>query len=76
MDKRVRELDAERDPLSLPEEIVSEASKAGQRVGIPSSTDDDAVWNITDLQNSPIESLLEIAKDFDISEAEALGKQN
>ena len=35
VDQRVRELDGERDPLSLPEEIVSEASKAGQKVGIP-----------------------------------------
>ena len=35
VDQRVRELDAERDPLSLPEEIVSEANKAGHRVGIP-----------------------------------------
>ena len=35
VDQRIREFDAERDPLSLPEEIVSEANKAGQRVGIP-----------------------------------------
>ena len=36
VDERIRELDAERDPLSLPEEIVSEANKAGEKVGIPS----------------------------------------
>ena len=35
VDQRIRELDAERDPLSLPEEIVSEANKAGEKVGIP-----------------------------------------
>jgi transcription termination factor Rho len=38
VDQRIRELDAERDPLSLPEEIVSEANRAGERVGIPTST--------------------------------------
>ena len=31
VDQRIRELDAERDPLSLPEEIVSETNKAGER---------------------------------------------
>ncbi len=36
VDERIRELDAERDPLSLPEEIVDEANRSGQRVGIPS----------------------------------------
>ena len=69
VDKRVRELDAERDPLSLPEEIVSEASKAGQRVGIPSVEDistTDASWNISDLQQSNLDSLRVLAAKFDI----------
>jgi transcription termination factor Rho len=69
VDKRVRELDAERDPLSLPEEIVSEASKAGQRVGIPSAkeiTSTDASWNISDLQQSNLESLRLLAAKFEI----------
>ena len=39
VDQRIRELDAERDPLSLPEEIVSEANKAGERVGIPAGAE-------------------------------------
>ncbi len=61
VDERIRELDAERDPLSLPEEIVSEANKAGQRVGIPSSDDKLPKWSIADLQKSSIETLMELA---------------
>ncbi len=59
VDQRIRELDAERDPLSLPEEIVSEANKAGQRVGIPVTADSDQPrLNIADLQKSSHEALL------------------
>ncbi|MGB7325418.1 MAG: transcription termination factor Rho [Rubripirellula sp.] len=61
VDQRIRELDAERDPLSLPEEIVSEANKAGKRVGIPTSHDQQSTWSISDLQKSSLESLLELA---------------
>ena len=58
VDQRIRELDAERDPLSLPEEIVSEANKAGQRVGIPVTSDSDQPrLNIADLQKSTHELL-------------------
>jgi transcription termination factor Rho len=79
VDKRVRELDAERDPLSLPEEIVSEASKAGQRVGIPSAeniTSTDASWNIADLQRSDLESLRILASKFDIAAGPDIRKQD
>ncbi|MEO9590686.1 MAG: transcription termination factor Rho, partial [Rhodopirellula bahusiensis] len=51
VDKRVRELDAERDPLSLPEEIVSEVTRAGGRVGIPAKDQPPKqALNINDLQ--------------------------
>jgi transcription termination factor Rho len=35
VDQRIRELDAERDPLTFPEEIVDEANRTGQSVGVP-----------------------------------------
>ena len=79
VDKRVRELDAERDPLSLPEEIVSEASKAGQRVGIPDASnlnESDESWNIADLQRSSLESLRTLADEFDICTPADIRKQD
>ncbi len=62
-DKRIRELDAERDPLSLPEEIVSEANKAGQRVGIPTVNDAEPTWNIRDLQQMTLPRLQTLASE-------------
>jgi transcription termination factor Rho len=61
VDRRIRELDAERDPLSLPEEIVSEANRSGQRVGIPKETDGELL-TINDLQRKPLEELRLLAK--------------
>ncbi len=68
VDQRIRELDAERDPLSLPEEIVSEANKAGQRVGIPSGESDLGQLNIAQLQKMPHEDLIAIAKREEIED--------
>jgi transcription termination factor Rho len=62
VDRRIRELDAERDPLSLPEEIVSEANRSGQRVGIPKQTDGELL-TINDLQQKPLEELRLLAKE-------------
>jgi transcription termination factor Rho len=62
VDRRIRELDAERDPLSLPEEIVSEANRSGQRVGIPKETDGELL-TINDLQQKPLEELRLLAKE-------------
>ena len=75
VDQRIRELDAERDPLSLPEEIVSEASKAGQSVGIPSGASDQPRLNIAQLQQSTLESLLELADSDGLQDAASLGRQ-
>ena len=75
VDKRVRELDAERDPLSLPEEIVSEATKAGQRVGIPATLTDEAEWNISDLQQSSLTSLRSLADEFKLTVKDDATKQ-
>ncbi|NND97036.1 MAG: transcription termination factor Rho, partial [Pirellulaceae bacterium] len=75
VDQRVRELDAERDPLSLPEEIVSEANKAGQRVGIPETGKDRPQVNISDLQQMPHEDLMRLAESAGISEFSTLTKQ-
>ncbi len=63
VDQRIRELDAERDPLSLPEEIVSEANKAGERVGIPSAAKTEIrPFNIAELQQKSLDDLLKQAQ--------------
>ena len=63
VDERIRELDAERDPLSLPEEIVSEATQAGEKVGIPSiEHNEKQSLNIADLQQKSLEELLTLAE--------------
>ena len=74
VDQRIRELDAERDPLSLPEEIVSEATKVGKSVGIPSQNDEPQL-NLAQLQERSRDELLTLAQDEGIVEAEDLPKQ-
>lgn len=69
VDQRIRELDAERDPLSLPEEIVSEANKAGERVGIPSAEhSENQPLNIAELQQMSHEDLLNLARTEGLEE--------
>ena len=75
VDRRIRELDAERDPLSLPEEIVSEANKSGQRVGIPPAPGDQALLTINDLQHKSIEDLRQLAVDDGLDESDQSPKQ-
>ena len=75
VDQRIRELDAERDPLSLPEEIVSEANRSGQRVGIPSPGDDGPTLNIAQLQAMSRDELNALAVGEGISEPETHGRQ-
>ncbi len=75
VDQRVRELDAERDPLSLPEEIVSEAKKSGQRVGIPESDNGRPALNITALQAMQHEELMRQAEVEGINEIRGVSKQ-
>ncbi len=76
VDQRIRELDAERDPLSLPEEIVSEANRAGQRVGIPQPSEDDArALNISQLQRMPAEDLAAMAEAEGIEDLNGFSKQ-
>ena len=76
VDQRIRQLDAEQDPLSLPEEIVSEANKSGHRVGIPAGrdTDQDPI-NIADLQRTPIAELLVLAEQQGLQEYAGISKQ-
>ena len=77
VDQRIRELDAERDPLSLPEEIVSEANKAGERVGIPRSGKvDEPQLNIALLQKASIEELTELARDEGIADVGGVARQD
>ncbi len=75
VDQRVRELDAERDPLSLPEEIVSEANKAGKRVGIPESDVERPAINIASLQAMQHEELMRLAETEGINEIRGVSKQ-
>ncbi|MFU7558333.1 transcription termination factor Rho [Stieleria sp. JC731] len=74
VDQRIRELDAERDPLSLPEEIVSEATKVGKRVGIPSGADGPQT-SLAELQAMSESAILELAQSEGIEETEETSKQ-
>ncbi len=73
--RRIRELDAERDPLSLPEEIVSEANRAGERVGIPTSTEDNSTLNVARLQQMSYEELIELGRQEGLAELDGINKQ-
>ncbi len=74
VDQRIRELDAERDPLSLPEEIVSEANKAGQRVGIPLEPGKRSKLNIAQLQTMTQQELVALAAEEGIEETAGLSR--
>ena len=74
VDQRIRELDAERDPLSLPEEIVSEANKVGKRIGIPEG-DDRPGLNLAELQAMSEEQLATLATNEGIATPEKIAKQ-
>lgn len=78
VDERVRELDAERDPLSLPEEIVSEAHKSGQSVGIPRTDAGDSLapLNISQLQAMSHEELMEAAHGEGLEDIAGVPKQD
>ena len=77
IDQRIRELDAEKDPLSLPEEIVSEAHQSGVEVRSQQNSNADAKGiNIADLQRSSHESLLQIAQSDGLDEFAGLSKQD
>tara|TARA_R110002049_G_scaffold72490_2_gene187070 strand:- start:63101 stop:64612 length:1512 start_codon:yes stop_codon:yes gene_type:complete len=75
VDQRIRELDAERDPLSLPEEIVSEANKAGKRVGIPTGTPDGPQLNVAVLQQMDLGELSTRAESEGLGEVNGASKQ-
>ena len=76
VDERIRELDAERDPLSLPEEIVSEANKAGEKVGIPSIENNETPsLNIAELQQQSLEELLTLAESQGIDDLANMPRQ-
>jgi transcription termination factor Rho len=75
VDQRIRELDAERDPLTLPEEIVDEANRAGQIVGIPKPDPNAPRVNLAQLQELPEAELLEMAARLSIAGYESLPKQ-
>lgn len=75
IDQRIRELDAERDPLSLPEEIVDEATRSGQGVGIPPGLAERNPLNLAMLQNLSPEELLQLAVQEGIQAPASLGRQ-
>ncbi len=75
IDQRIRELDAERDPLSLPEEIVSEATKSGQRVGIPTPEPQQTPLSISMLQAMTREELNQFARTEGLESPESQARQ-
>ena len=75
VDQRIRELDAERDPLSLPEEIVDEATRSGRGVGIPAGSEIDSSLNLAALQKMAHAELLQLATESNLSDFETIGKQ-
>jgi len=75
IDQRVRELDAERDPLSLPEEIVSEVTRAGGRVGIPQPDGNDPPINLVQLQQMTHPDLLVMAEQAGLADFAGLARQ-
>ncbi len=75
LDRRIRELDDERDPLSLPEEIVSEVTRSGGRVGIPHPDTDAPPTSLTVLQRMPHSELLDLAAAEGLSEYAGLPRQ-
>lgn len=75
VDQRVRELDAERDPLSLPEEIVSEVTKAGGRVGIPQPDANGASVNLVQLQQMSHPELLAMAEHAGLPDVAGITRQ-
>lgn len=74
VDRRIRELDAERDPLSLPEEIVSEATRVGKSVGVPTDTDSPQV-TLDILQEKSDQELIQMAIAEGIKDADRMAKQ-
>ena len=76
VDRRVRELDAERDPLSLPEEIVDEATRAGGNVGVPQNRSGDATLNLANLQKLSFDELVVMADAEGMSVAEGVGRND
>ncbi|MEM6688972.1 MAG: transcription termination factor Rho [Planctomycetota bacterium] len=67
VDARIRQLDAQRDPLSLPEEIVSEANQAGRKIGIPKPEQRKTEFNFVDLQGFSDERLLALADEMGLT---------
>ena len=77
VDQRIRELDAEKDPLSLPEEIVGEQHQLNPSPPAPKKpSPSNASINIADLQKSSHESLLELAETEGLEEFAGLSKQD
>jgi transcription termination factor Rho len=68
-------LDAERDPLSLPEEIVDEANRAGRVVGIPERVQGEDTVNLAALQRMEQEELLSLAAEVGLTDVSGINKQ-
>ena len=75
VDQRIRELDAERDPLTLPEEIVDEANRAGVSVGIPKPDPNSQRINLSQLQELHEKDLITMAQQLAIADCQSLPKQ-
>ena len=76
VDRRVRQLDQQGDPLSLPEEIVVEANRIGRPVGIPTADADATTVNVAQLQQSSMADLMAMASEMDIATQPGVSKQD
>ena len=74
--RRLRELNSERDPLSIPEQIVSEAKTSAKKAFTPAVETAVEPKKLLDLQAMTTEELLEFAGSLSIPEASQLGKHD
>jgi len=75
VDQRIRELDAEREPLSLPEEIVAEAQREGRTVGVPPPSPNRSTLNVADLQRMDLAEVKALARTAGLDDTADLSKQ-
>ena len=80
LEERLKELDAQREPLSLAEEIASETARQG-RTGstTPDTSSGDAPrvveTNVNEMQQMPLAELRELARQGQVEESESLDRQ-
>lgn len=75
LEQRIRELDAEREPLSLAEEITGEALRRGEELPSRGNPETNPPLDLGQLQKMTQEELLEAASREKIANADSLSRQ-